>query len=265
MNKTLINLSIILPTINESENLKKLIPEIVIELSNSNIDNYEILILDDGSTDDTVSFIEQFNKTNSNVNIKNRISEPSLPMAIFDGIDQSKYDHVMWLDADGSMPAKTIREMVNKQAEQFDAVIIGSRFVEGGGYKGIQQIGKTSFLSAIKNVRNSNDSVFGMIASTLFNKLLILILSSDIKDLTSGFIIGKKEYFKRDIFTKSSYGEYFVYLVTHLLEEKVQIIELGYICETRIHGESKTASSLKQLVNRGIPYINAAIICRRKK
>ena len=104
-----------------------------------------------------------------------------------------------------------------------------------------------------------------MIASTLFNKLLILILSSDIKDLTSGFIIGKKEYFNRDIFTKSSYGEYFVYLVTHLLEEKVHIIELGYICETRIHGESKTASSLKQLVNRGIPYINAAIICRRKK
>jgi hypothetical protein len=186
-------------------------------------------------------------------------------MAILDGIDQSKYDYVMWLDADGSMPAKTIGEMVNKQLEQFDAVIIGSRFVEGGGYKGIQQIGKTSFLSAIKNVRNSNDSVFGMVASTLFNKLLILILSSDIKDLTSGFILGKKEYFKKDIFTNSSYGEYFVYLVNHLLEEKVQIIELGYICETRIHGESKTASSLKQLINRGIPYINAAIICRRKK
>ena len=129
MSKTLINLSIILPTINESENLKKLIPEIVMELSDSNIDNYEILILDDGSTDDTVSFIEQFNKTNSNVIIKNRISEPSLPMAIFDGIDQSKYEHVMWLDADGSMPAKTIREMVNKQAKQFDAVIIGSRFI----------------------------------------------------------------------------------------------------------------------------------------
>ena len=108
MSKNLINLSIILPTINESENLKKLIPEIVTELSNSNIDNYEILVLDDGSTDDTVSYIEQFNKTNSNVIIKNRISEPSLPMAIYDGIDQAKYDHVMWLDADGSMPAKTI-------------------------------------------------------------------------------------------------------------------------------------------------------------
>ena len=62
MSKNLINLSIILPTINESENLKKLIPEIVTELSNSNIDNYEILVLDDGSTDDTVSYIEQFNK-----------------------------------------------------------------------------------------------------------------------------------------------------------------------------------------------------------
>ena len=264
MTRNKINLSVILPTINESENLKKLIPEIVVELSGSNVDSYEILVLDDGSTDDTKSFIEELNKTNHNIILKNRTSEPSLPMSIFDGIDNSKYDYVMWLDADGSMPAKTIREMVNKQSEQLEAVIIGSRFVEGGGYKGIQEIGTTSFLSAIKNVRKSNDSVFGMIASTLFNKLLILILSSEIKDLTSGFIIGKKENFKKDIFLKSSYGEYFVYLVTHLIISKVQIVELGYICETRIHGESKTASSLLQLVNRGIPYINAAIICRRK-
>ena len=265
MSKNLINLSLILPTINESENLKKLIPEIVIELSDSNVNNYEILVLDDGSTDDTVSFIEELHKTNSNIILNNRTGEPSLPKAIFDGIVQSKYEYVMWLDADGSMPAKTIREMVNKQAEQVDAVIIGSRFVEGGGYKGIQQIGQTSFLSAIKNVKNSNDSVFGMIASTLFNKFLILILSSDIKDLTSGFIVGKKRNFSKEIFLKSSYGEYFIYLVTHLIANNVQIHELGYVCETRIHGESKTASSLRQLVNRGIPYINAAIICRRKK
>ena len=104
-----------------------------------------------------------------------------------------------------------------------------------------------------------------MIASTLFNKLLIFILKSPIKDLTSGFIIGKRQYFLEESFSKSSYGEYFVYLMTDLMKKNVNIQELGYICETRIHGESKTASSLVQLFRRGVPYIKAAVISRRDK
>jgi len=260
-----INLSIILPTINEAKNLEKLIPEIVSELNGCSIEEYEILVVDDGSTDNTFSLINNLRESNENIQIIVRKDEPSLPMSIYDGIIKAKYDYVMWLDADGSMPAKTIRELVNKQATNLNSVIIGSRFVSGGGYKGIQDIGETSFLGAVKNVRKSNDSVFGMVASTLFNKLLIFLLSSEVKDLTSGFIIGNKDNFKKEMFSVSSYGEYFVYLVSDLVQNKKNIIELGYICETRIHGQSKTASSILQLINRGIPYIRAAIICRRKQ
>ena len=67
------------------------------------------------------------------------------------------------------------------------------------------------------------------------------------------------------MFEISSYGEYFVYLVSDLVQNKKSIIELGYVCETRMHGQSKTASSILQLISRGIPYIRAAIICRRKQ
>ena len=49
------------------------------------------------------------------------------------------------------------------------------------------------------------------------------------------------------------------------MEKNINIIEVGYICETRVSGESKTASSLFQLISRGWPYINAAIILRRHK
>tara|TARA_A100001011_G_scaffold400791_1_gene518915 strand:+ start:39148 stop:39945 length:798 start_codon:yes stop_codon:yes gene_type:complete len=265
VSNNLITLSIILPTINEEKNLEKLIPEIITELEGSSIEEYEILVVDDGSTDNTFSFVNSLRESNESIQIIIRNDEPSLPMSIYDGIRKSKYDYVMWLDADGSMPAKTIRELVNKQALNLNSVIIGSRFVTGGGYKGIQDIGETSFLDAVKNVRKSNDSVFGMVASTLFNKLLIFLLSSKVKDLTSGFIIGKKDNFKKEIFSISSYGEYFVYLVSDLVQNKKDIIELGYVCETRIHGQSKTASSILQLINRGIPYIRAAIICRRKQ
>ena len=265
MNKNLIDLTIILPTINECQNLKILIPEIVRNIDEATINKYEIIVVDDGSTDETDDLINNFNNSNKNIKLLNRQSEPSLPMSIYEGINKSNYDYVMWLDADGSMPATTIKDLISLQSENLDNVIIGSRFVKGGGYKGIQEIGKTSFFSALANVRQSKDSVSGMIASTLFNKLLIFILKSPIKDLTSGFIIGKRQYFLEESFSKSSYGEYFVYLMTDLMKKNVNIQELGYICETRIHGESKTASSLVQLFRRGVPYIKAAIISRRGK
>ena len=265
MSNNLINLSIILPTINESKNLEKLIPGIVSELKESSVKEYEILVVDDGSTDNTFSLIKTLSESNENIRIKAREDEPSLPMSIYDGISNSKYEYVMWLDADGSMPPKTIKELVNKQVMNLNSVIIGSRFVSGGGYKGIQDIGETTFFEAVQNVRKSNDSVFGMVASTLFNKLLIFLLSSKVKDLTSGFIVGRKENFKKEMFEISSYGEYFVYLVSDLVQNKKSIIELGYVCETRMHGQSKTASSILQLISRGIPYIRAAIICRRKQ
>ena len=265
MNKNLIDLTIILPTINECQNLKILIPEIVRNIDEATINKYEIIVVDDGSTDETDDLINNFNNSNKNIKLLNRQSEPSLPMSIYEGINKSNYDYVMWLDADGSMPATTIKDLISLQSENLDNVIIGSRFVKGGGYKGIQEIGKTSFFSALANVRQSKDSVSGMIASTLFNKLLIFILKSPIKDLTSGFIIGKRQYFLEESFSKSSYGEYFVYLMTDLMKKNVNIQELGYVCETRIHGESKTASSLVQLFRRGVPYIKAAIISRRDK
>ncbi len=265
MNKNLIDLTIILPTINECQNLKILIPEIVRKIDEATINKYEIIVVDDGSTDETDDLINNFNNSNKNIKLLKRQSEPSLPMSIYEGINKSNYEYVMWLDADGSMSATTIKDLISLQSENLDNVIIGSRFVKGGGYKGIQEIGKTSFFSALANVRQSKDSVSGMIASTLFNKLLIFILKSPIKDLTSGFIIGKRQYFLEESFSKSSYGEYFVYLMTDLMKKNINIQELGYICETRIHGESKTASSLVQLFRRGVPYIKAAIISRRDK
>ena len=42
----------------------------------------------------------------------------------------------------------------------------------------------------------------------------------------------------------------------------INIIEVGYLCEMRMHGTSKTGSSIRQLINRGFPYIIAALKCR---
>ena len=80
--------------------------------------------------------------------------------------------------------------------------------------------------------------------------------------MTSGFIIIKKTYLSKSLFENSNYGEYFLNIVTYLMKSNVPIEEIGYICETRKYGKSKTASSIFQLISRGIPYLTTAYKCR---
>lgn len=256
------SLSVILPTLNEGKNLEFLIPSIIRNFKSLSNFTFEIIVVDDGSTDDTAEILNKLNSENL-INFVQRTKPPSLPMSIYEGIENAKYQNVAWLDADGSMSGDILKELVIKLIEKNDSVIIGSRFVDGGGYKGIKELGKTSIYSAIKNVYNSNDSVPGMIFSTLFNQFLRYILNVNVKDITSGFIVGNKKYFTKKIFEKSEYGEYFIYLMNDLYLNNVDIIEYGYVCETRMYGVSKTSSNILQLINRGIPYIKAANNCRK--
>ena len=140
------SVSIILPTINEGSNLSLLIPGTQNKLKDLKIENYEILVVDDGSTDDTVEIIKQMNIEDDRIKIILREDTPSLPMSIWDGIATSQKEYVAWLDADGSMTPDSLKSLIQVLQKNKEAVVIGSRFVSGGGYKGIKEIGRTSFL-----------------------------------------------------------------------------------------------------------------------
>ena len=77
--------------------------------------------------------------------------------------------NMYWLDADGSM-TDLLGKLLGTYFKYINLVmkiIIGSRFIEGGGYKGVKDVKNQSILSSINNVRKSNDSVFGMLLSIL--------------------------------------------------------------------------------------------------
>ena len=126
-------ISLILPVFNEVENLKLLIPMIENTLS-SLVDDYEVIIVDDNSNDGTDNLIK--NIYSNRLVLIERNGANSLPLSILDGIKASKYEHILWMDADGSMPVEELSNLISKKEQNPDSVIIGSRFVEGGGYKG---------------------------------------------------------------------------------------------------------------------------------
>ena len=261
MKKT--DITVILPTINEEENLKILIPELIDVFFTKDEIKYEILVVDDGSTDNTVELIRKMNIENNRVKIISRTATASLPSSIYEGIVSSNSEYVLWMDADGSMPVYDVKRLIDEQLKNPDTVIIGSRFVEGGGYKGTGTDKEKSLSKTIKNVYESEDSVLAVFLSKIFNSLLVFLLKSEVKDITSGFIIGRKEYFKKDIFEDANYGDYFIFLVLSLMKRNIEIKEIGYVCLTRIAGYSKTSNSFLDLFKKGLPYIKVAIMSRR--
>ncbi len=67
MNNSKIGVSIVLPTLNEKENLQLLIPELINVVNKNDIENYEIIVVDDNSTDDTSLYIESLQTKNKNI------------------------------------------------------------------------------------------------------------------------------------------------------------------------------------------------------
>lgn len=260
MSKNL-KLSIILPVYNEKDNLSFLIPQLD-EVCKRLCSGYEIIIVDDNSNDGTLELIKSYSDKYFKIKHIVRYTNMSLPLSILEGIQKSIYENVMWLDADGSMDSSSVELLINEFKENSDKFIVGSRFVQGGGYKG-QTSNKDNIYSVIKNIKNSEDSFLAIYLSIFFNRLLKQLISTNITDLTSGFIIGKKSKIKSDAFTRSNYGEYFIYLITDLLEQNEKIIEVGYLCKPRQHGNSKTSNNLVTLIRLGLPYIKVALTCRQ--
>lgn len=257
MEKHNIDLSIILPTINEEKNLSFLIPEIIEVLNNQEISIYEIIVVDDNSSDGTEKLINNLSYINSKIKYLKRTGSSSLPMSIWDGIEFAKQKYVMWLDADGSMTSTGVNLLLKNLIENQESVIIGSRFVNGGGYKGIE-IENKNLISAFQKVYKSEDSFLAVMLSRLFNKFINVFLNCGVKDVTSGFIVGKKSYFAKNIFSIADYGDYFIYLIKNLKYQNINMIEVGYICETRKYGKSKSGTSFYTLFKRALPYFRAA-------
>lgn len=266
MTKHIQSLSVILPVINERDNLVDLIPEITAVLEARSV-KYEIIVVDDGSTDGTKELLAELARTNSDVKHLVRTGMPqSLPKSIMDGVNLAKSCHVVWMDADGSMPPEVISTLMERfEDSSKPTVVVGSRFVPGGGFKGIEVVGETSWKQIYRNVRDSNDSLVAVVLSRILNKYLWLTLNRCCRDLATGFVLTERA----TVLTLSLHGSYGDYCVRFLYEVNQMgfaITEVPFVNQLRRHGDSKTGSSLWDYLRRGAPYVVLPIrlrICRK--
>jgi glycosyltransferase involved in cell wall biosynthesis len=125
------SVSVIIPCLNEGNTIYGNIKKINSYLS-SNFDIYEIIAVNDGSQDNTVSEIKRFQSDFSSAPlhiIDNEINEGK-GKVVTDGILKSSHSIVMFLDADLAIPIEELGKFV-REIEGGCDLAIASRFVPG--------------------------------------------------------------------------------------------------------------------------------------
>lgn len=129
------DLSIIIPTYNEKENIQILLKKIQNEFEENNIHG-EIIVVDDNSPDGTGRILENLKKEIKNFKIIHRKGKFGLSSAVLDGWKIAEGEILGVMDADLSHPPEKIKELFwlikNGEAD----FTIGSRYVNGGKIDG---------------------------------------------------------------------------------------------------------------------------------
>ena len=121
-------LSIIIPARNEEENLKDTIESLLKHIKGI---RFEIIIVNDHSTDKTPQIGEKFASTYHFIKIINNEKKPGFANALLTGFENAKGDFVVPVMADGCDEFSIIPKMLEKAKEGYD-VVCGSRYMKGG-------------------------------------------------------------------------------------------------------------------------------------
>lgn len=130
MNPIAPDISIIIPTYQEAENLRVLLPRLLQVLHDTG-QAFEVLIMDDRSTDGTEAAVLPFIQAEP-VELVIREGQRDLSLAVLDGLRRARGKVMLVMDADLSHPPEAIPQLLARLAETATDFVIGSRFVSGG-------------------------------------------------------------------------------------------------------------------------------------
>tara|TARA_B100000927_G_C16451096_1_gene463864 strand:+ start:603 stop:1331 length:729 start_codon:yes stop_codon:yes gene_type:complete len=211
---------VVIPTYNEIDNIEDFVNQIIKI-------NVDILIVDDNSPDGTGDLVQKLSENSSQVNLLKRSGKLGLGSAYRDGFKwglNEGYKYLIEMDADFSHSFSDLNNIL-QNSKNFD-VVIGSRYIPGGGSNGWDFKRK--------------------LLSSYANKLSKVLLRSKINDMTSGFrsysseALNEINYFS----TKSDGYSFQIEMTIRSIEKKLSIKEVPIIFTERSLGNSKMSKKI---------------------
>ncbi|MBD5227047.1 MAG: glycosyltransferase family 2 protein [Bacteroidales bacterium] len=114
----MVSASIILTTYNR----KDLLEEMVSNIQSQIFQNYELIIVNDGSTDGTDQWLIDNCESNSNIRIVNK-ENGGISSARNAGIDVAKGDYILFVDDDDDIPTTFLSNFFNCQKREYDLIV----------------------------------------------------------------------------------------------------------------------------------------------
>lgn len=130
-------LSIIVPTFNEVDNVILLYKEIQKHLNNK---KYEVVFVDDNSQDGTVEKINTLIAKYDNVRLIKRINKRGLSSACIDGFSSCVSDYLAVIDADLQHDPQNLPKMLEVIEKNTNDIVIASRFIHGAKITGLSLV-----------------------------------------------------------------------------------------------------------------------------
>lgn len=208
-------LSIIIPVRNEEFIIKKIVNELQTKLK---IPSYEIIFINDFSTDNTVKVIEELIKTKPEINVSNN-NRQGLGGAISLGISKASGEIICVMMSDLSDSIDDLEKYYAiMKNENIDAVF-GSRFIKG---------------SKVINYPKKK-----LILNRIFNIITKLLFLSEYADFTNAFKIYKKSALLKTFPLVSESFNIFLELPLKIISRKMKYKIIPISWTNRKEGASK--------------------------
>ena len=218
------DLSVIIPTRNEQDNISPLI-EVISRVLN---DLYVEVIFVDDSDDNTPQIIrDKIKETNSSsfhITLEHRAKGNAraggLATAVVHGLQVAKAEYAAVLDADLQHPPEQLLVFYNQAVTQNADLVLASRYIKGGSYQGLDGVGRQLISIGMK-----------WTAKLLFPSQL-----RGISDPLGGFFL-----IRRSLLAEVSLHPigYKILLEILIRSSWKQVLEVPYHFQARSHGESK--------------------------
>lgn len=204
-----LNISIVIPVLNERENVAPLFDELNDVLQNMGLENYEIVFVDDGSTDGTFEALETLHKANHHVKIiqfRRNFGKSAALAASFEAISG---DIIFTMDGDLQDDPHEMPRFLDKLSQGYD-------LVSGWKYPRHDPLSKT-------------------LPSAIFNQVVRWTTGLHLHDFNCGF----KAYRHAVVEDLTLYGELHRYIPVLAHQKGHRVAEIKVHHRPRTYGHSK--------------------------
>ncbi|HTJ63230.1 MAG TPA: glycosyltransferase family 2 protein [Alphaproteobacteria bacterium] len=216
-----VELSVVVPTYNESENVPLLIEKLSAVLAGI---SWEVIFVDDDSRDGTSAVVRRLAQSptinaTGGVRVVQRIGRRGLSSACVEGALASSAPYIAVMDGDLQHDEKLLPKMLAALKKDDTEIVVGSRFVPGG------DVGEF----AANRIKISKAGA----------RLARLVVKQDLSDPMSGFFMLRRDVFERVVRNLSAKGFKILLDIFASSPKPLKVVELPFTFGSRIKGESK--------------------------